>query len=94
MKVRARAGYAATAERNRELRARARELLGGVCSWGECTWNDPRALEIHHVKLDGGDERSLGPMKVVRRILEHPERYRLLCSNHHRVLHAEARKSP
>lgn len=75
------------AAQRRAIRAGIIKLLGGTCNWEGCNWHDPRALEVHHTDLDGSSERSIRLSTLLTRIKKEPWRYRLLCSNHHRILH-------
>jgi hypothetical protein len=63
------------------LRDRAIELLGGpVCSG--CGHTDARVLTIDH-REGGGTEhrRKVGPYKILRDVVAHPEKYQVLCWN-------------
>lgn len=76
------------AAQRRTIRAEIIKLLGGTCNWEGCDWHDPRALEVHHTDLvHGASERNLRLRILVARIRKEPWRYRLLCSNHHRITH-------
>lgn len=73
-------------EYQRELRkARRKEildLLGGECI--QCTFSDPRALQIDHVNGGGHRERlyfGQNPVKLFKSVKENPDNYQLLCAN-------------
>ena len=59
------------------------ELLGNMCK--NCGEDDPIYFQIDHVNNDGYIERSLKngrqDIYVIKKYLETPERYQLLCAN-------------
>lgn len=76
-----------TRERERQRRENARlaaiRALGEKC---ECGFDDPRALQIDHVRNDGNSERKIlknDLVAIYRKVVADPdpEKYRLLCAN-------------
>ena len=61
------------------------DFLGGVCSVPGCGVTDCRMLEVDHVRGDGKSDRG-----NITRVKRNPDRYQLLCANHHRVKTWEA----
>jgi hypothetical protein len=55
--------------------------MGGKCV--KCGFSDWRALQVDHIQSDGADEREArhNTAKWYKHVLEHPERYQLLCAN-------------
>lgn len=79
-------------QRTQELKTKVFALFGSKCNWHEgCSWTDPRALQIDHVKDDGnldrranGKDQAMLYLKILR--CEKPaEKYQLLCANHNWV---------
>lgn len=73
-------------DKYRELREAAYKVLGEKCAMFHED-NDPFAtdwqvLQIDHKNGGGSIERRSGWKKMFERILEHPEEYQILCSNH------------
>jgi hypothetical protein len=71
-----------------KYRQTAIEHLGGKCI--KCGFDDPRALEIDHIKGDGKSWRKVGDKnakRLMENILAAPvgETYQLLCCNCHRI---------
>lgn len=64
-----------------EARAKVFELLGNVCK--RCAFTDQRALQVDHVNGNGASERKLlkGAYSRLKRVMEYPEDYQLLCAN-------------
>jgi hypothetical protein len=63
-----------------QLRAAIFALLGDICV--QCGFADKRALQIDHKHGGGCKERKrIGDYKVLKRVLEHPEEYQILCAN-------------
>lgn len=68
--------------RNRTLRERAIQLLGGACA--HCGLTDRRCLQIDHVNGGGTRElREVGNQGICARIAktQQTEGYQLLCAN-------------
>ena len=65
----------------RNMRTKAIEVLGGKCE--DCSFCDPRALQIDHVNGDGAEERRTSDRgTVVKNIANgETEGYQLLCAN-------------
>ena len=76
--------------RNKEIRAKTVELLGGKCS--KCPENRMCVLDIHHKRYNGGSHRKdmsvSGPRRFVLNAIEQGSNdYELLCANCHREHH-------
>jgi len=67
-------------------RAAAIALLGGKCNWPDCSWSDPRALQVDHINGGGHKELvEIGNLAIYNKILKikEPEKeYQILCANH------------
>ena len=70
-------------ERHQRMRTTALETLGGKCV--HCGFNNPKALQIDHIKGDGAIERLSGKKElcreVIRSFLAGENKYQLLCAN-------------
>jgi hypothetical protein len=65
-----------------EARFKVFELLGKVCK--RCGFLDWRALQIDHIHGNGAAERKQfrnSRYSQLKRVMEHPEDYQLLCAN-------------
>lgn len=72
----------------RKLRQAVIAFLGGKCV--RCDWTDERALQIDHINGGGFQERKkLGNRGLLRKVLQHPEQYQLLCANHNWIKRVE-----
>ena len=83
-------------EYQRKLYARWREavfaVLGNACV--RCGFEDRRALQIDHVYGDAAEDRKRfcgGRYRIAyfKRIIEHPDRYQILCANCNWIKRAE-----
>lgn len=65
-------------------------LAGSICAVAECMWTNPCALEFHHIgkKRFTLDAATLGRIQDERLIMDEFEKCILLCSNHHKLVHA------
>lgn len=72
-------------DRERKLRQEVLEKFGARCViCGYAT--DSRALELDHVNNNGTTERkTMRHSEILKRALEHPEEYQLLCANCNRI---------
>ena len=63
------------------LKQRVFDMYGRKCA--HCGYNDERALCIDHVFGDGKEERAKtkGKLQLLRRVIEKPYRYQILCAN-------------
>ena len=73
------------------MRVRVLEQYGSVCCG--CGFTDVRALQLDH-KLGGGTEEKsrLGYRGVLKRALEIPEEYQILCANCNWIKRVEKRE--
>jgi len=80
-------------EQRRQLRQKAFDLLGRLCI--RCGFSDERALQVDHINGGGTEEaRRLGPWKLAKRIIEHPEDYQILCANCNWIKRHEQNEQP
>ena len=91
--------------RQRQVRLRNIEKLGGRCVSPTCHWhnddgtkgcNDDRALQFDH-KDGGGTKARLyggeGGLQGLYRIMREPERYQLLCANCNQIKRRENKEA-
>lgn len=76
-------------------RVNACMMLGGKCD--HCGINDMRVLDINHVNHNGATERksygtNANSLAVLKRVLQAPTDYQLLCANCHRIWHFEQKE--
>ncbi len=59
-------------------------IFDGKCV--KCGFDDIRTLEIDHINGGGTKERTeIGHGPIYGRVLQHPEKYQLLCANCHKI---------
>ena len=76
---------------HQNLRDEVLKLLGGKCAWTDCTWVDPRALQIDHKQ--GGGWLDVKGQTLLRKILKlNGEGFQLLCANHNWIKRVERRE--
>lgn len=74
--------WAAQRKHARAVRAKALEVLGGVCV--RCGFSEPCALQIDHIDGGGAQERrALGgaSRSIYKRVIAGEPGYQLLCAN-------------
>jgi hypothetical protein len=77
--------YANRKRRHEKFRKDALDKLGGKCVI--CGFSDYRALQIDHIDGNGQTDRKnlshlgFGTLKYFSYIVEHPDKYQVLCAN-------------
>lgn len=68
------------------LHSQVLAAFGNCCAVPRCNWTDPRVLQLDHINGGGHQERKrIGSQGIYKKALEHPEKFQLLCANHHAI---------
>ena len=82
------------AEWNNDIRRRDRlkflGAMGGQCV--RCGFDDPRALQVDHVKGRDGPRGNVNTRKWYAHVLAHPDEFQLLCANCNVIKRIEERE--
>ena len=74
----------------RRNRADLIAALGGACE--RCGFDDPRALQVDHVKGRDGPRGNVNTRKWYAHVLAHPDEFQLLCANCNVIKRIEERE--
>ena len=74
----------------RRNRADLIAALGGACE--RCGFDDPRALQVDHIKGGVRETRPRSGKKWTSHVLAHPDEFQLLCANCNTIKRIEERE--